>query len=61
MHGLKSNGIKPAGPPVQRVYDIAEVQGLRELRETVGMYCEQLPEEVRDALHAVPEIEKTHG
>lgn len=38
-----------------------ELRALRELREVCGMYCEQLPVEVREALHAVPEIEKTHS
>jgi hypothetical protein len=38
-----------------------ELWALRELRETCGMYCEQLPVEVREALHAVPDVEKTHG
>ena len=38
-----------------------ELQALRELREICGMYCEQLPVEVREALHKVPEIEKTHS
>ena len=37
-----------------------ELRVLRELREICGMYCEQLPVEVRDALHSIPEIEKTH-
>ena len=37
-----------------------ELQALRELREICGMYCEQLPIEVREALHKVPEIEKAH-
>lgn len=39
---------------------IEELLALRELREVCGMYCEQLPVEVREALHAIPEIEKTH-
>jgi len=39
---------------------IDELHILRELHEVCGMYCEQLPVEVREALHAVPEIEKTH-
>lgn len=38
-----------------------ELDGLRELREAAGMNCEGLPAEVREALHKVPEIEKTHG
>ncbi len=38
-----------------------ELRALRLLRETCGMCCEQLPREVRDALHAVPDIEKTHA
>lgn len=39
---------------------IAELRALQELREVCGMYCERLPVEVREALHAVPEIGKTH-
>ena len=39
---------------------IDELRALRELRVACGMYCEQLPVEVREALHAIPEIEKTH-
>lgn len=39
---------------------IEELRTLRELREVCGMYCEQLPAEVREVLHAIPEIEKTH-
>jgi hypothetical protein len=36
------------------------VRALEELREAAGMYCERLPVEVREALHRIPEIEKTH-
>lgn len=39
---------------------IDELRALRELREVCGSYCEWLPVEVREALHAIPEIEKTH-
>jgi hypothetical protein len=39
---------------------IDELRALRELREVCGMYCERLPVEIREALHAIPEIEKTH-
>lgn len=39
---------------------IKELHSLRELREVCGMYCEQLPVEVRETLHRVWEIEKTH-
>jgi hypothetical protein len=38
----------------------AELRALRDLREACGMYCEQLPIEVREALHVVPEINKMH-
>lgn len=37
-----------------------ELRALRELREVCGSYCERLPVEVREALHAIPGIEKTH-
>lgn len=37
-----------------------ELDELRELREVCAMYCEQLPIEVRQALHKTAEIEKTH-
>lgn len=37
-----------------------ELRALRNLREVCGSYCERLPVEVREALHAIPEIEKTH-
>lgn len=36
------------------------IDEFRALREICGMYCEQLPVEVREVLHAIPEIEKTH-
>lgn len=39
---------------------MAELRALRELFEICGMYCEQLPIEVREAFHQVPEIDKTH-
>ena len=38
-----------------------ELQSLRTLRETAGMYCEQLPTEVREALHRVVGVEKHHS
>jgi hypothetical protein len=61
MQGFKSGiSIKSVGPPVEGVYEIAEVRALRELREVAGMYCERLPHEVREALHAIPEVEKHH-
>jgi hypothetical protein len=41
--------------------EMGELRALRELREMCGMYCEQLPVEVRRALHAVPETEKVHS
>lgn len=39
---------------------IDELRALRELREVCGMYCEKLPVEVSEVLHAIPEIGKTH-
>ena len=37
-----------------------ELSALENLREVAGMNCEQLPAEVREALHKVPDIGKTH-
>jgi transcriptional regulator with XRE-family HTH domain len=37
-----------------------EIEAMRNLREVCGMYCERLPLEVRDALHEIPEVKKTH-
>ena len=33
---------------------------LETLAETAAMYCERLPAEVAEALHAISSIEKTH-
>lgn len=40
---------------------IDELRALRVLCEVCGMFCEQLPVEVRESLHAIPGIEKTHS
>lgn len=37
-----------------------EIQALESLREVAGMHCERLPMEVREALHKLPDIDKTH-
>lgn len=34
---------------------------LETLRESAGAWCEQLPPEVREALHSIPDIGKTHS
>jgi hypothetical protein len=41
---------------------LTEVEREREcMVEVCGMWCEQLPTEVRDVLHAMTDIEKTHN
>ena len=47
-------------PQTQAVYDIERVDALENLLEVCGMWCLQLPLEVQEALHQVPDIEKTH-
>ena len=37
------------------------MKALDGLVEAVGMWCECCPVEVQRALHAIPDIEKTHG
>lgn len=38
----------------------ARYNALEELREIAGMYCERLPVEVQNALHAIPYNDKQH-
>ena len=37
------------------------IDALENLREVAGMYCNRLPVEVGEALHAIPHIEKEHS
>jgi NMD protein affecting ribosome stability and mRNA decay len=39
---------------------IARDKALENLREVAGMYCERLPAEVVEALHAIPSKEHAH-
>lgn len=54
-----SGGYTPR-PQTEKPYSIERVEALENLREVAAMNCEQLPAEVREALHAVPGIEATH-
>ena len=54
------DSILPNPNPTTAQYEIARVAALENLAEIVGMYCERVPREVREALHKVPGIEKQH-
>lgn len=55
------DSVLPNPNPTEGQFNIARVEALENLAEVVGMYCEQVPAEVREALHGIPEIEKQHG
>lgn len=39
---------------------LEKMEAFESLREIAGMNCERLPMEVREALHKLPDINKTH-
>ena len=59
MHGA-TGGIIPQ-EPTEALYNIERMAALEQLAEVAGMYCERLPDEVREALHKVPGIGRQHG
>ena len=50
----------PRERETQGTFNVKRVKALEDLREVAGMYCEQLPYEVREALHRIPGLDKTH-